>query len=72
MFSQIVQVVVVVCVDWVRHISELQPPVGLLFMPQMIYEYGEQWWNDTDMGKPKNSVKNLSRCHFVHQKSHTD
>jgi hypothetical protein len=29
--------------------------MGLLFIPQMIYVYGEPWWNDTDRGKLKNS-----------------
>jgi hypothetical protein len=24
-----------------------------MFIPQMIYEYREQWWNDTDTGKLK-------------------
>jgi hypothetical protein len=32
----------------------------------------EQWWSDTDRGKPKYSEKNLSHCHFVPHKSHTD
>jgi hypothetical protein len=32
----------------------------------MIYEYGEPWWNNIDRGRPKNSEKNLSECHFVH------
>jgi hypothetical protein len=32
----------------------------------MIYKYGEPWWNDTERGKPKNSEKNLSQCHFFH------
>jgi hypothetical protein len=27
-------------------VSEMQPPTGLLFVPQMIYEYGEPWWNN--------------------------
>jgi hypothetical protein len=33
------------------YISELQPPTGLLFIPQVIYEHGETWWNDIDRGK---------------------
>jgi hypothetical protein len=32
----------------------------------------EPRWNYTDRGKPKNSEKNLSHCHFVHHKSHMD
>jgi hypothetical protein len=28
----------------------------------------EPRWNDTDRGKPKDSEKNLSQCHFVHNK----
>jgi hypothetical protein len=31
--------------------------MGLLFIPQMIYEYGEPQWNDIDRGKPKNLEK---------------
>jgi hypothetical protein len=27
-------------------------------------------WNDTDRGKPKDSEKNLSQCHFVHHIFH--
>jgi hypothetical protein len=32
----------------------------------------EHQWNKTDRGKPKYSRKNLSRCQFVHHKSHMD
>jgi hypothetical protein len=53
-------------------ISELWPPTGLLFIPQVIYEHGELWWNDIDWEKPKNSDRKLSQCHFVHHKSHID
>jgi hypothetical protein len=57
--------------EW-DYISELWPPTGLLFIPQMIYEYGELRLNDIDRRKPKNSEKNLSQCHFVRHKSHMD
>ena len=30
----------------------------------------ERWWNGTDGGKPKFSLKTLSECHFVHLKFH--
>jgi hypothetical protein len=29
-----------------------------------------QRWNDTDRGKPKDSVKNPPQCHFFNPKSH--
>jgi hypothetical protein len=29
----------------------------------------EQWWNDTDRGKPKYWEKTLSQCDFVYHKS---
>jgi hypothetical protein len=31
-------------------VSELQPLTGLLFIPKLIHEYGESWWNDIDRG----------------------
>jgi hypothetical protein len=39
---------------------------------QMICEYRERRWNDTDRRKPKNLEKTLSECHFVHHKSLMD
>jgi hypothetical protein len=39
------------------YVSELQPLMGLLFIPQMIYKSVKPWWNYTDRGKPKNSEK---------------
>jgi hypothetical protein len=30
------------------YVSELQPPTGILFAPQVIYGHGESWWNDVD------------------------
>jgi hypothetical protein len=38
------------------YVSELRPPTGLLFIPQIIYEYGEPWWNDIDSEKPKKKL----------------
>jgi len=35
-------------------VSELRPPMGLLFIPQVIYERGEPWWN------------NISRENLIH------
>jgi hypothetical protein len=46
--------------------------MGLLFIPQMIYESGEPQWNDTAKETPKNSEKNPPHCYFVHHKSHMD
>jgi hypothetical protein len=53
-------------------VSELWLPVGLLFIPQMMYECGEPWWNGIDRAKPKNVERNLSQCHYVRLKSHMD
>jgi hypothetical protein len=41
------------------NVSELQPPTGLLFIPQFIYKYGEPQWNDIDRGKTKNSEEKI-------------
>jgi hypothetical protein len=32
----------------------------------------EHWWNNPDERKPKYLEEYLSRCHFVHHKSHID
>jgi hypothetical protein len=55
-----------------NYVSELRPPTGLLFTPQMIYEYEEPRWNNIDMRNLKNSEKDLSQSYFIHHKSHTD
>jgi hypothetical protein len=51
---------------WWDFISELRPQTDLLFVPQIIYECGEPQRNDIEEGKPNNSEKNQSQCHFVH------
>jgi hypothetical protein len=57
---------------WWDYVSELQTPMGLLFIPHMMYEYGEPRWNDNDSRKPKNSEKKMFQYHFVHYTSHLD
>jgi hypothetical protein len=54
------------------HVSELRPPPGLLFIPQVMHECEEPLWNDIDRIKPKNAEKKRPLCHFVHHKSHMD
>jgi hypothetical protein len=48
-------------------VSELLPLTDILFIPRMINEYGERWWNETE-----ELQKNLPQCHFFHHKSHMD
>jgi hypothetical protein len=33
------------------YVSKLQPQMGILFIPQVIYEHGDPCWNDIDRGK---------------------
>jgi hypothetical protein len=40
-----------------NYVSELRLPTGLLFIPQVIFKYGEPRWN-IDREKPRNSEKN--------------
>jgi hypothetical protein len=49
------------------YVSELS--MDLLFIPDVIHEYGELQWNDIDMGSQTDSKKNLFKYHFVHHKS---
>jgi hypothetical protein len=48
-------------VGW-HYVSELRPPVALLFIPQVMYEYGETWWNDINR-KTKGLCDSLSHYH---------
>jgi hypothetical protein len=66
------QIVVVVYIDGVRLYLRIEVTNGPFVRRQMIYEYGEPWWNDIDRGKLKNSEKSLCQCHFVHHKSNVD
>jgi hypothetical protein len=40
--------------------SELRTPTGLLFIPQVTYEYGEPRWNDTDREQLKSPKETCS------------
>jgi hypothetical protein len=42
------------------YVSELPPPLGLLSIPQMMYECGEPRWNDTDRETSKKLENNLA------------
>jgi hypothetical protein len=44
--------VVVVYVDGVGLCLWTAVTKGLLFIPQMVYEHGQPWWNDIDRRKP--------------------
>jgi hypothetical protein len=44
------------------YFSELRPPTGLLFIPQMIFDYRKRRWNDMDRRKAKKSKRNLPQC----------
>jgi hypothetical protein len=46
--------------------------MGLLFIPQVVYGYGETRWNDIDREKPKHWEKKLTQCHFVRHRYHMD
>jgi hypothetical protein len=40
----------IVSMGW-DYVSELLLPTGVLFIPQVIYEHGEPWWNDIERGR---------------------
>jgi hypothetical protein len=47
-----------------------QPPTGLLFIPKVIYEYREPWWNDDAdrrklLSHPPELSGNLTSSHLV-------
>jgi hypothetical protein len=43
-------IVIIMSIGW-EYISEVRPPTGLLFISQVIYEHGEPYCNNIDMGK---------------------
>jgi hypothetical protein len=65
-------IVVVVHVSGVRPYLRTVDTNWPVVHSQVMYEYGEPWWNDIDRRKLKNSEENLSQCHSVHHKSHVD
>jgi hypothetical protein len=55
--------VVYMLIGW-DYVSELQPPFPKWYISM------KPRWNDIERGKPKNSEKNLTQCHFVQHKFH--
>jgi hypothetical protein len=57
---------------WWDYVSELRSPTGILFIPQVIYEYGERWWNSVDRWKflifPPEICGSSSSSHLVPSK----
>jgi hypothetical protein len=47
---QISVIIMVMSMGW-DYISELLPLTDLLFIPNVIHEHGEPWWNDINIGK---------------------
>jgi hypothetical protein len=45
-------------------VSELRPPTQLLFIPQVIYEYGQPRWNDTGKGNRRTPRKTCLSATF--------
>jgi hypothetical protein len=45
-------------VGW-DYVSELWSPMDLLFIPKMIHEHGEPWWNAIYKGKANNSREKI-------------
>jgi hypothetical protein len=41
---------IIISMGW-HYIYKLWPPMGVLFIPQVIHEHGEPWWNDINKGK---------------------
>jgi hypothetical protein len=52
-------VVLFMSIGW-DNVSEMRPPKGLLFISQVMYEYGEARWNNTDRGNRRTRRKT---CH---------
>jgi hypothetical protein len=38
-------------VDWVKLGLRTAPQAGLLFIPEVVYEHGDAWWNGIDRGQ---------------------
>jgi hypothetical protein len=50
----------------------VSPSTSVFRVSIVLFLVMEHWWDEIDRGKPKYSEKNLSQCHFVRHKSHTD
>jgi hypothetical protein len=44
------------------YVSELWPQMGLLFIPQMVYEYVEPWWSYKKVKLSHNTPMEVCVC----------
>jgi hypothetical protein len=51
--------IMIMSMGW-DYVSELRPPTGLLFIPQVIYACGEPWWNNVNRRKLLIRLQELS------------
>jgi hypothetical protein len=65
----------IMLIGWANVSELLWPPMGLFFIPHVIYEHGEPWWNDTDTWKlsicPPELSGNSTSSHLVASRRNT-
>jgi hypothetical protein len=44
------EIIMIIMLKIRDHISELRPPTGRFFIPQVIHVHRKQWWNDINGG----------------------
>jgi hypothetical protein len=66
-FHSVVALMMIISIGW-DYVSELRPQTGLLFIPQVIHEHAEQWWNESteeNLIRPPGFSANPTSRHLV-------